>query len=77
MPRLLPLRPQKVVLLKAFFVQLQVYCLVLQGLRYNYLAVLIVRETLMHGPPPAMVLEYLDDERRVVAATYIALVELE
>lgn len=61
MPLLLPLGPQEVVFGEVLFIKLQVNRLIMQARWQYYVAIFVVVQRLVHGPPPAVLLEELDD----------------
>jgi hypothetical protein len=74
-----PLGPEEIVFLKIFFVELHVEdsALLLGGIGQDWVTFLVMLEALVYGPPPSVLFEKLNHERRVVSFTYESTVELE
>ena len=65
--------------LKIFFVKLHVEdrALLLGGVGQDWIAFLVMLEALVYGPPPSVLFEKLNHERRVVSFTHETTVKLE
>jgi len=75
---LLPLGPDQVVLLEVFPVEVRVQLLLeVAVVLGNEASFIVGREDLVHLPPPAIVLEEVDQQVSIVAFPHEDLVELE